>query len=531
MNKTVLEGVSAPIIEYIENLEARIENLTELLILAQNARFGSSSEKAKYILDDGFEQDTLFNEAEAYADEDVGEDEPETVTVEKHERKAKRTREELAENLPVKETVIDVPEEDRICGICEGSLNAIGRELVRRELGMIPAQAFVEETYRINYGCKCCLEESDEANIVKPDVPAPVVKRGLASPGSVAYVMYQKFVNSMPLYRQSKDLANFGVEIPRSTLANWIIFTSLNWLLPLWLALKAILLESPVINADESVLQVLKEPGKTPQSDSYMWVYCTGKYLERSPPIILFEYRSSRAGENPKAFLEGVNNPYLQTDGYKAYNSVENVVHCGCWSHMRRYVKEAMPKDAPKDNVARIGFEICQELFLLERKFEDMTPEERVTQRLVQSKPVLDKFYDWVSNVNPLAGSKLAKAITYAINQKVKLSAFLLDGRIDLSNNFAENQIRPFVVGRKNFLFCDSVRGAKASAVAYSIVRTATENGLNPYQYMLYLFTHLPTVLTKNPDADLSSFFPWSEVIQAKCKYAQGEKGQLSLLC
>jgi len=189
-----------------------------------------------------------------------------------------------------------------------------------------------------------------------------------------------------------------------------------------------------------------------------------------------------------------------------------------------------MPKKAPKDNKARMGFEFCQKLFAFEREFEKMEPEERLNRRIEKSKPVFDEFYEWLGTVNPLAGSKLAAAVTYAINQKEPLSTFLIDGRIELSTNRVENHIRPFVRGRRAWLFADTVDGAKASAVAYSIIRTAVANGLNPYQYLLYLFTKLPTVLTKDPDADLSPYFPWTDEVQEKCKYAQGANGQLNLM-
>lgn len=531
MEKLSFEGLPTPVIEYIGGLEDRlqkmqsqIERLTETLLLAQKARFGPSSEKAKYILSEGYEQDTLFNEAEVFANVD----EPEPIIVKQHTRKPKRTKEELAKNLPVVEVVIDVPESERICGICENGLSPIGRELVRRELSIIPAQAYVTETYRINYGCEKCMEESDEANIVKPEVPEPVVKRGLASPSSAAHVMYQKYANGMPLYRQEKDWRNLGVSISRATLANWIIYTSLHWLLPLWFAMKALLLESPIILADETVVQVLKEPGKTPQSESRMWVYCTGD-VAWPPPIVLFEYQPSRAGEHPEAFLKIDHEFYLHTDGYSGYNSVGNAIHCGCFSHLRRKFEKAMPKDAPKDNKARIGFEYCQKLFDLEREFEKLTPENRLKEREKRSKPVLDEFYEWVGTVNPLAKSKLAEAIVYARNNKAQLSAILLDGRIELSTNRVENRIRPFAVGRRAWLFADTVDGARASAVAYSIVQTAVLNGLNPYQYLLLLFTELPTVLTKNPNADLSPYHPWSSVAREKCLLSQNANGLLRL--
>jgi len=550
MDKSFFEGLPAPVIEYISSLkilsenqaellekqqeqlgnqnellekqQLQIDRLTEMLRLAQKARFGPSSEKGKYILGDESGQISLFNEAEACAQEE----EPEPVVVEKHTRKPKRTKEELAKSLPVREVVVTLPEEERICNICESTdLKVIGKELVRRELSIIPAQAFVTETYVETYACAECEKETDEANIIKPEVSEPVVKRGLASPSSAAHVMYQKYVNAVPLYRQEKDWENFGVKISRATLANWIIYTSIHWLLPLWEALKAILLTSPVIHADETVVQILKEPGKTPQSESRMWVYCTGN-VKDPPPIVLFEYQPSRAGENPKAFLEGARDFYLQTDGYIGYDKVENAIHCGCFSHARRKFNDALPKNAPKNNKAFIGLEFCRKLFALEDRFKELEPEDRLRKRLEKSKPILDEFFAWVETVNPLAGSKLGEAIVYARNQKEPLSAFLLDGRVEISNNRCENRIRPFCVGRKNWLFSETVNGAQASAVAYSVIETAKANGLNPYQYLLYLFTELPTVLTREPHADLSRFFPWTPQIQDKCRLTHGADPQ-----
>jgi transposase len=531
MRNINFEGLPTPVTEYIHELEAKldglqkqVDRLTEMLILAQKARFGAKSEKTKYALQGDSAQISLFNEAEVCADEKA----PEPVIVKQHKRKAKRTKEELAKDLPVEEVVIDIPEARRTCNICEGKLHPIGKELVRRELSIIPAQAYVTETYRINYACDDCEKETDQANIIKPEVLEPVVKRGLASPSSAAYTMYQKYANGMPLARQAKDWETFGVKISRATLANWIIYTSSHWLLPLWEALKTQLILSPVIMADESVIQVLKEPGKTPQSESRMWVYCTGN--TDSPPIILYEYQPNRSGENPKRFLAGAKDFYLQSDAYSGYNKVENTVHCACWSHMKRKYSDALPKTDLKDSKAAQGIAFCDKLFILERDFKDLSPEERLKQRHEKSKPVLDAYFAWVATVNPLAGCKLAEAITYARNQREPLSAFLLDGRIEISTNRIENHIRPFAYGRRSWLFADTVAGAKASAVAYSIIETARANGLNPYQYLLYLFTELPTFLTKDPKADLSRFFPWAGNIQEKCRRTQGAAGQLTRL-
>lgn len=520
----ILKGLSAEAIAYInileeriKELEQRIEKLTEQFLLAQKSRYAPKSEKGKYIFPGGLVQESLFNEAEAVAEEEPAPPEPEII-IKQHARKQKRTKAELSKELPVKKEVIDIPENERVCNICEGELHRIGEEFVRSELSIIPAQAYMTETYQVNYACSCCAKETDEANIIKPDVPKPIIKRGLASPSSAAHIFYQKYVNSQPLYRQQEDWKNFGVIICRGTLANWIIYISSHWLAPLWEAWKGILLTAPVIFADETVTQVLKEPEKTPQSKSRMWVYATGR--AGPAPIVLYEYKPDRGGENAKQFLSGARDFYLQTDGYAGYKAVENAIHCGCWAHLRRKFNEAMPKSPPKDNPAYIGMKHCQKLFDIERTFDEgeITPEERFIQRQEKSKPALDDFFAWVKTLNPLAGSKLAEAVTYAKNQEEPLSTFLKDGHLDISTNRVENAIRPFALGRKNWLFADTVAGANASAVAYSITETAKLNGINPYDYLLYIFSELPSILTQNPDADLSPFFPWDSGIAQRCR-------------
>jgi transposase len=512
-----LEAENHQLKKIIHQLHRQIDQLMDQFRLAQKARFGPSSEKARYILDDGVVQETLFNEAEATAPEAPEDVEDELVVVERHTRKRKRTKEELADSLPVVEEVIDLEEDERSCGICEGELQPIGREFVRRVLEIIPARQYLSDTYRVNYSCPDCLEETDEANIVKPEVPTPVVKRGLASPSSIAHVMHQKYVNAQPLYRQEKDWENFGVKISRGTLANWVIYTATLWFAPLLEAWKAILVTAKVILADETVVQVLKEPDKTPQSESRMWVYATGR---AGPfPIILYEYQPNRSGDNAQRFLAGAKDFFLLTDGYAGYNKVANATHCGCWAHQRRKWEQAMPKSPPRDNPAYIGLRYCQKLFALEAAWDDenCSPQERLKRRLEQSKPIFDEYYSWVATLNFLSGSKLAEAVTYARNQKGPLSAFLLDGHIDISTNKIENAIRPFAVGRKNWLFADSVKGAKSSAMVYSIVETAKANALRPYEYLLYLLTELPTILTHDPNADLSHLHPWAKGIADRC--------------
>ena len=526
MEKRDVSGLSPNQTEYIASLEKTIESqqirinqLTDMLAKMQKALYGRSSEKSRYVLGEESDQISLFNEAEAETNNKSEEPTVQSI-VTSHTRKPKRTKEELAETVPVMEVICDLDENKRVCDVCNSDLRYLGKEHVRDELEIIPAQIRVLRYIRFNYVCKECEKETDEANIIKSPVPAPVMKRSLASASTVAHVMYQKYANGMPLYRQEKDWANQGVTLSRATMANWIIRPSHEWLEPLYNVMKKQLITEPVINADETVIQVLKEPAKTASAESRMWVYTSG----RSPtPAVLFEYQPTRSGQHARRFLEDFSG-YLQTDGYSGYNAVPNVIHCGCWSHMRRKFEEALPKGTDiAGSKAAIGFDFCNKLFSLEDEWLLLSVPERNQKRLQYSKPVLDEFWKWVSQLNPLQNSNLGKAVTYALNQKEKLNNFLLDGHIEISNNRAENAIRPFVTGRKNWLFSDTQRGAKASAIVYSIIETAKANQLNPYMYLVFLFTELPNLKELTVEL-LISFLPWSSELPDWCRNIASSK-------
>jgi len=497
----------------VENQQLRIEQLTELLVKSQKALFGQSSEKRRYVFGEDSGQVSLFNEAEVEANNKAEEPSLQTI-VSSYARKPKRTREELAETVPVVEVVCDLDEDKRTCNICNADLRYLGREHVRDELEIIPAQVRVLRYVRFSYVCTACEKETGEANIVKAPVPVPVMKRSLASPSTVAYVMYQKYVNGMPLYRQEKDWANQGVTLSRATLANWIIRPSHEWLEPVYDTMKKHLMTEPLIHADESVLQVLKEEGRKATTESRMWVYTSG----RSPtPAVLFEYQPTRSGQHARKFLEGFSG-YLQTDGYSGYNAVPDVVHCGCWAHLQRKFEEAIPKGADvKSSKAAIGYDYCNRLFGMEGEWEELSAERRYEERLKHAKPLLDEFWEWVSLLNPLENSNLGKAVTYALNQKEPLNNFLLDGRIEISNNRAENAIRPYVTGRKNWLFADTPRGAKASAIVHSMIESAKINQLNPYMYLVYILSKLPC-LNELTQESLTPFLPWSPELPSWCR-------------
>ena len=520
MKKIDLNDTKSDTLFYIQALEKqvqeqqmRIDKLGEMLAKAQKALYGQSSEKSRYVLSD-MDQLSMFNEADLETQKKA--EEPTAEQVISFVRKPKRTKEEIAESLPVVEVVCDLKEEEKACVTCGSELRVLGKEEVRTELVIIPAQMRVLKYVRLNYVCTDCEKQTGFATIMKAPVPAPVMKHSLASPSSVAHVMYQKYVNAVPLYRQEKDWANMGFSLNRNTLANWIIRPANDWLVPLYERMKKSLLQSTVIHADETVVQVLKEKDKSPQSESRMWVYCSGSY--EKTPMVLYEYKPTRSGEHARRFLNGFTG-FLQTDGFSGYAKVQDVTHCGCFAHLRRKFQDAMPKtDCIVGSSAAIGFDYCNKLFAIEKELNTLSAIERHIERQKQSKPVLDAFWSWVQTVSAVGGSKLSEAIQYAVNQKEKLNVFLNDGQVELSNNRAENAIRPFVIGRKNWLFSDTVRGANASAVVYSIVESAKLNNLNIYGYLLHLFTALPSADFKNNPDLLEGLLPWSQTLPEICK-------------
>lgn len=444
----------------IQGLQQQVNNLTEMVLLLRKEKFGSSSEKTPKDEIEG--QINLFNEAETLADS--SDPEPITKEVKGYTRKDPKTkREELIKDLPIREILCEIPKENQYCLQCAFDLKPIGKEIVREELEYIPAQLRIVRYVRMAYECPKC-KHTNKPYIEKAPTPTSLMNHSLASPSSVANVMYQKYVNSMPLYRQEKDWENLGIALKRSTMANWIIRCSQDYLFPIISHLREQLLKRDIIHCDETPIQVLKEDGKKPQTKSYMWLYRSGN--DGMNPIVLYDYQPSRNGDHPEKYLKGFKG-YLHSDGYSGYNKLGDVTRVGCLAHLRRKFVEAIPgkkaMDAPRTN-AEIGRDYCNQLFHIEEGLQNLSPKERYNKRLELERPVLDAFWYWLENLTVLNGSSLGKAVTYAKNQKSYLENYLLDGRCAISNNIAENSIRPFTVGRKNWLFADTSKGAEASA-------------------------------------------------------------------
>ena len=489
-------------------LSAKVEWLMEQFRLSQHRRFGASSEKS---VGGGHEQMNLFNESEIASDILVPE--PELALIEKHFRKRKNMVNEknLPDNLPVETTLHELPADEQVCPECDGNLHVMGKETLRRELKLIPAKAVIVEHVRKVYACRNCEKDECGVPIIKVAVANPVIKGGFASPEAVAHIAAQKFVMAVPLYRQEQEWNRWGISISRQTMSNWLIKATFDWLEPIYGALGEILCLRSVIHADETTLQVLNEADKSAGSKSYMWLYRTSG--DTGSPIVLYEYQPDRRAEHPKLFLKNFSG-YLHADGYEGYHSLsDNIKVVGCFAHARRKFDEAikgLPKKDQADSIAMIGKRFCDKLFSLERDFAELTVEERFEKRLELSKPVFDEFYEWLGTLNPPPATGLRTAVVYARNQREYLGRYLEDGRLEISNNRAERSIKPFVVGRKNWLFANTPRGARASAILFSVIETAKENGLNPYEYLTYVFKNAPNWDIHNNVDYLDLLMPWN---------------------
>lgn len=510
----VLEDTILKQKQEIEELKRKLEHMNEVFANAQRARFGQSSEQKNYVL--GKDQLSLFNEAEEAQDHKAEEPKPDTILIAAHERKKKRSQAEMLNHLPEEEVLLEIPEEQRVCGKCGGMMKPIGKKFLRHEMQIISKQVKLLAYYTVTYACDSCEKDTGFAHVISVKPPVPLMKHSLASPSTVAYIMAQKYVDGLPLARQEKIWAREGISLSRATMANWIIQCSQTWLKPLYKHMKQELLTHSVIHADETVVQVLKEEGKPATSESRMWLYASAALLRHQ--VRIFEYQPDRSGKRPESFLKGFTG-YLVTDGYSGYNQVTKVTHCGCWAHARRKWRDAMPEGATvKTSKAAVGFQYCNKLFAEERKCAVYQPKHRQEYRQNREVPILEEYYAWLKTVHPEKGSKLEDAVRYSLNQKQQLMAYLDNGEVPISNNLAENAIRPFTLGRKNWLFCDTPKGAEASAIVYSLVESAKANGIEPFAYLQHVLVQLPYLGKTHSRAELESLMPWVPYIQQNFK-------------
>jgi transposase len=492
----------------IEALRAQLAAREERLGLLEEENrwlkgqlFGRSTEQTP-VEERNPDQAWLFNEAEALAQ--AAERAPLSVTIPAHER-GKGGRKKLSAALPRVDVVHDLPDEQKVCAADGAQLTRIGEE-ISEQLDYQPAKVRVIRNIRPKYACPCC-----QIGVAIAPVPAQLLPKSLATPSLLAHITTAKFVDGTPLYRQESQFARLGVPLGRATMAGWMIKLGGTHVVPMVNLLHELMLEDPLIHCDETRLQVLKSD-KAPTADHWIWVRASGPPGRR---IVLFNYDASRAGAVPKRLLDGYQG-ILLTDGYEAYESVAQALqltHAGCFAHVRRKFDEARKATNAADSKAKVALEFIRELYLVEKalwdKDQPLSPEHRVRVRSQLSAPIMAKFHAWLEALAPqvLPQSLLGKAVRYTLGQWPKLTTFLTHGEVPLDNNRCENAIRPFVVGRKGWLFSDTVKGALASANLYSIVETAKANGVEPHAYLSLLFARLPHATTV---ADFEALLPWN---------------------
>ncbi|MBU1248345.1 MAG: IS66 family transposase [Proteobacteria bacterium] len=510
-HETVIAEREATISGYkadIADKDQYISQLEEQVRLLKALQYAAKSEKTRP--HHGEEQYSLFDEAEwAAMREETGEaaEEPRTEVVPHARRKA--GSKPIPEAYPRVEVVHDIPEQDKICG-CGAALTRIGEE-VSEKLDIVPAKIQVIRHVRPKYACRTCEGVEDDGPTVRTaPMPPQLIPGGMATAGLVAYVVVNKFVDGLPFYRQERMFSRLGLDISRATMCNWALQAS-RACGPLVDALHKEIRSGPLINMDETTVQVMKEPGRKNTAKSQMWVVCGGP---SSTPVVLFHYDPSRSGKVAEDIV-GNFQGYLQTDGYAGYNALgarEDITHLGCLAHVRRKFHDVLKTGSKKKaGTAETVVNLIGKLYKLEKQAREgnLDFEEIRLMRQEKIRPILDKIKILLlargGSVPPK--SLLGKAMSYALGQWDRIEAYLQDGRLSPDNNAAENAIRPFAVGRKNWLFSGSPRGCKASAALYSLVETAKVNGLNPYEYLLHVFEQIPHV---KGEEDIKALLPWA---------------------
>jgi len=473
-----------------------INELQQALALAKQRHYGRQSEKDL----DGVVQLNLFDEAAPPDNSAEIIEADETITVPAHLRK-KRGRKPLPKNLPRIQEIHDLAEEDKRCH-CGSPLTHIGEDK-SEQLDIIPAKVQIIEHIKLKYACKAC-----EGTIKRASAPKQPIPKSIASPGLLAHVLVSKFRDHLPLYRQETIFRRMGVDIARNTLAHWVIKSS-EVLLPLYQLLLTNIRTSDIAYADETRVQVLKEAGRAATSKSYMWCFIGGPADKQS---VIYRYDPGRAHTVIEEVLDNFSG-YLHCDGFSAYDSYaadHPVQLVGCWMHARRYFAEIVKMTKSK-GLAHDAIAMIATLYRIEKhmKQQEYNTEQVVQYRQEKSKPILDKIKKWLEKHYPLVlpKSPIGHAIKYCLNQWHKLSCYLEDGRLEIDNGLSERKIKPFVMGRKNWLFSHSVAGVKGSAMIYSLSETAGLYQLNPYAYFRAVLTHVPNAKSK---ADLIALLPFN---------------------
>ena len=513
--------------EQLENIDHTLQLVLEQMADLKRHRFGRSSEKHEtedqisFMEVDG--KIVFFNEAETVAAEENTQEEPESVSRRKPKKKQGKREEDL-EGLPVVVVEHSLTDEELADKFGKDSWKQLPDEVYRR-YSFTPAKAEVEEHHVKVYAGKKTQE------VIKAPHPQALLRGSLVSPSLEAAVMNAKYVNAVPLYRQEQEFERYGLHISRQNMANWTIQCADRYLAVLYDYLHEKLYGYHVLQADETPVLVNKD-GRPAGSKSYMWVYRTGRmYTERQ--IVLYEYQKTRNASHPREFLKDFNGVCV-TDGYQVYHTIEgereDLRIAGCWSHARRRFDEAvkaLPKQKQKDSRAYLALTMIQAIYREEKQLKDLPAGERKNRRQLSVKPLVEAYFVWVRENLPKVPQKSRtwEGFQYSLNQEKYLKVFLDDGEVPMDNNAAEQSIRGFCIGKKNWVMIDTIAGAKSSAIIYSIAETAKANNLKPYDYFEYLLTEIPKHLDDTDRSFLDDLLPWSPGLPANCR--KPDKGEV----
>lgn len=491
-----------------KELSKRIEALTDQVRHLTKLLYGSKTEKSKYNTPDG--QTSLFDDELSFSEpEHTGEQSQQTIsyTVVRKVQKKKRN-DSLHDGIEV-EAIHHHPK-NTTCDCCQDQMIEIGSTIVREEAKFIPARMKKIQHIEHAYECKNCKSDlSQKAQIKRGKAPQPPIQRSIAGPSVLAKVIHDKFSLYLPLYRQVKEWDRSGLSTNDKNLSNWVIRASHDWLLPIYEHMKHLMMAKSLMHVDETYAQIInRSDGKSGQTNAYNWVFRS--VPSQGPIITLFQSSLSRARSVLEGFIKGFSGTII-CDGYSAYDKIEGVTFANCLAHVRRYWLKVESKNG------KIGVKYCDDLYRLERQFKHLSPSKRRKKRQKYSRPIVEEFLGWVEKSPFYGKNALAKAADYTLNRGNGLKAFLMDGRIEIDNNPAENAIRPSVVGRKNWIHSVSEAGAKANAICLSIAETAKANGVDFYRYLLKILTDLPNLDIYQQPEILNQYMPWSKIIQAEC--------------
>ncbi|WHH57921.1 IS66 family transposase [Petroclostridium sp. X23] len=504
-------------------LNEKMQLMMEQLVLATNHRFGRSTEKMEDVAQIRFmEVDgtiVFFNEAEAVCDLDVPEPEELEQSPSKKTKQSGKKEKDLA-GLPTNRINHYMTEEELTAEFGEKGWKQLP-DVITKRYKFVPAKVEVDEHHIGVYASK-----SDE-HMVKAAYPKGLLHGSPVSPSLGAAIMNGKYVNAVPLYRLEKEFERYGLAITRQNMANWMIRLGEEYLGIMYDHLHKLLYDYHVIQADETPVLVNRD-GRPAGSKSYMWVYRSG-FMYRARQIVLYEYQKTRNASHPRTFLKDYSGICV-TDGYQVYHTVEKQLEdltiAGCWVHARRRLDEAqkvISEPARKESMAYLLMKQIQAIYREEGKLKDLTSEERLKQRQVIIKPMVDALFVYIKQHEcevPGKG-KLREGFNYLINQERYLKVFLTDGDVPMDNNASERAIRGFCIGKKNWQVIDTIRGATSSAIIYSIAETAKANNLKPYEYFEYLLTEIPKHMEDTDKSFLNDLLPWSDKLPKNIKKSE----------